>query len=205
MVMVVSVLPGGHPRCVPNKPTCWRDNGSTVTTQLLERVKRVRGEGREAVTTTESIPITGKKQSSLSFNVRETNEAIFVTLFFSIPRDTNGIGRYTRFQIIPARIRSQTPLDFRSTIDPARSIYPILDDSTNSSYARPAILNSHFTTACLRIIAPSSPLSLPFLRSKESFDSLSLSRLQPRRSRSNGDRILEKGGYSIDRKFFLSI
>lgn len=48
MVMVVSVLPGGHPRCVPNKPTCWRDNGSTVTTQLLERVKRVRGgEGRE--------------------------------------------------------------------------------------------------------------------------------------------------------------
>lgn len=37
MVMVVSVLPGGHPRCVPNKPTCWRDNGSTVTTQLLER------------------------------------------------------------------------------------------------------------------------------------------------------------------------
>lgn len=115
MVMVVSVLPGGHPRCVPNKPTCWRDNGSTVTTQLLERVKRVRGEGgREAVTTTESIPITGKKQSSLSFNVRETNEAIFVTLFFSIPRDTNGIGRYTRFQIIPARVPSQTPLDFRS-------------------------------------------------------------------------------------------
>lgn len=41
-VMVVSVLPGGHPRCVPNKPTCWRDNGSTVTTQLLEREE---GEG----------------------------------------------------------------------------------------------------------------------------------------------------------------
>lgn len=64
-VMVVSVLPGGHPRCVPNKPTCWRDNGSTVTTQLLEREKRK----REMVATTESIPITGKKQSSLSFNV----------------------------------------------------------------------------------------------------------------------------------------